>query len=104
MAVSGSVGGGMMRIGRFTRVALAVGVALGGIGFVTPRSAGASIALDALTADRCGPRKTLVDLQQKICPATPRRPAVVVNRACCANAKGKVHCKAFPHCPRRSPS
>ena len=95
-----------MRIGGFSRVGLAIaaGALVVGMGLAVPRSAGATVRLDDLRADRCGGRKTLVDLQQKICPATQRRPAVVVQRACCANAKGKVTCRRFPHCPRRSPS
>jgi len=95
-----------MRVGGFGRggVAIAALALALGSGFATPRLADASLALDDLKADQCGGRKTLIGVQQRICPSTKRRPAVVVRRACCANAKGKVRCRHFPHCPRRSPS
>jgi len=54
----------------------------------------------------CGPNQTTM-LEQKTCPPTNRRPAVVVQRACCTRMgeKGtKTRCKSFPHCPRNSPS
>jgi hypothetical protein len=46
-------------------------------------------------------------VESKTCPPTNRRPAVVVQRACCTKTseKGtKTRCKSFPHCPRNSPS
>jgi len=46
-------------------------------------------------------------VESKTCPPTDRRPAVVVQRACCTKTseKGtKTRCKSFPHCPRNSPS
>jgi len=46
-------------------------------------------------------------VEDKVCPPTNRRPAVVVQRACCTKTseKGtKTRCKSFPHCPRNSPS
>jgi hypothetical protein len=52
----------------------------------------------------CPPSKTLVDTDTKTCPATPLRPAIVLTRACCENRKGKVMCKHFSRCPKRSPS
>jgi hypothetical protein len=52
----------------------------------------------------CGPRQTLVRIDQKVCPANDRRPAIVRERACCEKANGKVHCGHMPHCPRNSPS
>ncbi len=70
-----------------------------GAGFAIPSVA--SAALEDQTS--CG-RRTVVEIDNKICPTTRRRPAVVIHRACCANAKGKVRCKHFPKCPRRSPS
>jgi hypothetical protein len=54
--------------------------------------------------ESCPPSKTLVDIDEKVCPATKHRPAIVLHRACCANQKGKVKCRHFPHCPGRSPS
>jgi hypothetical protein len=73
-----------------------------GTGFGAPRLA--SAALEAAQATNCGRGRTVVGVDDKICPSTRRRPAVVIHRACCANAKGKVKCKHFPRCPRRSPS
>lgn len=52
----------------------------------------------------CPPGKTQVDLDDKICPATPLRAAIVLHRACCENRKGKVKCKKFDKCPKRSKS
>jgi hypothetical protein len=52
----------------------------------------------------CGPRATLVRIDQKVCPANDRRPAIIRERACCEKANGKVHCGHMPHCPRNSPS
>jgi hypothetical protein len=48
-------------------------------------------------------------LESKTCPATDRRPAVVVQRACCTkitqkNPEGKTRCKSFPSCPSNWPS
>jgi hypothetical protein len=57
-----------------------------------------------LPTPKCGKRQTLVRVDEKFCPATKRRPAVVVQRACCQKPNGKVRCKAFKKCPRRSPS
>ena len=71
-----------------------------GAGFAIPSVASAALEESQTT---CG-RKSVVEIDNKICPTTRRRPAVVIHRACCANAKGKVHCKHFPKCPRRSPS
>ena len=72
-----------------------------GTSFVAPPVA--SAAFEALSTE-CGHGRTVVGIDDKICPANRRRPAVVIHRACCANAKGKVKCKHYPRCPRRSPS
>jgi len=78
------------------------GVLVLGTGFAAPRLA--SAALEAANAMTCGRNRTVVEIDDKVCPSTKRRPAVVIHRACCANAKGKVKCKRFPKCPKRSPS
>jgi hypothetical protein len=52
----------------------------------------------------CPPGKTLVDEDTKVCPANPRRHAIVLKRACCENRNGRVRCKPFDKCPKRSPS
>ncbi len=52
----------------------------------------------------CGPRATLLRIEEKICPANDRRPAIIQQRACCQKADGKVRCGHMPHCPRNSPS
>jgi len=53
---------------------------------------------------RCEGRQELVSIEEKVCPPTPHRPAIVVKRACCRNPAGKVHCRGFRQCPNRSPS
>jgi hypothetical protein len=75
---------------------VAAALAVWGAVAATPAHAG--------SAPKCGPRQTVVRVDQKICPATSRRPAVIVQRACCERPNGKTRCKAFKKCPRRSPS
>jgi len=55
-------------------------------------------------ATNCAAAKTLVRIDTRICPANRRRPALPIRRACCANLRGKVKCKAYGKCPARSPS
>jgi hypothetical protein len=52
----------------------------------------------------CPGKHTLVRVDEKVCPATPDRPLLVIKRACCQNPAGKVHCRHFEHCPSKSPS
>ena len=55
----------------------------------------------------CADDQDVTRIESKTCPPTDRRPAVVVQRACCTKTseKGsKTRCKSFPHCPRNSPS
>ena len=52
----------------------------------------------------CPPPKTLLRLDRKICGPTKFRPPLVRVRACCESRSGKVKCKPFPPCPKRSPS
>jgi len=71
--------------------------------------AGLAVALTASgagagAAPTCGRGQTVARIETKTCPATPRRPAVKVERACCQNKNGSVHCRSFPQCPKRSPS
>lgn len=47
---------------------------------------------------KCPPNSNTV-IETKQCPG-----GFVVQRACCTNPKGKVRCKAFPKCPKKSPS
>ena len=54
--------------------------------------------------ESCPRNRTLVDVDTKICPANPRRQAIVLKRACCENRVGRVRCKPFDKCPKRSPS
>ena len=60
----------------------------------------------AIAADNveCPGKHTLVRIDEKVCPATPDRPLLVIKRACCENPAGKVHCRHFEHCPSKSPS
>jgi hypothetical protein len=53
---------------------------------------------------RCEGRQEFVRIEEKVCPPTPQRPAIIVKRACCRNPAGKVHCRGFRSCPNRSPS
>jgi len=73
-------------------------------GLALPPLAAAGWAQRQAKKESCPKNKTLVDVDTKICPATPRREAIVVKRACCENRKGKVKCKPFTKCPKRSPS
>ncbi len=72
-------------------------------GLALPPMAAAGWAQRHAKKQTCPPGKTLVDLDTKICPANPRRNAIVLKRACCENRGGHVRCKPFLKCPRRSP-
>jgi len=52
----------------------------------------------------CDRGRDMVEVKHKTCPATPRRPPILLSRACCRNRNGRVQCKPFLPCPRRSPS
>lgn len=52
----------------------------------------------------CPGQPEVVRIDEKVCPPTPHRPAILLKRACCVNPAGKVHCRSFPQCPKRSPS
>ena len=52
----------------------------------------------------CEGRQQFVRLEEKVCPATPKRPVTIVQRVCCMNPAGKVHCNGFKQCPNHSPS
>lgn len=85
--------------GRWSWTAAAAAAALmldGGLGGGTAEA--------AIDTARCGPRQTLVRTDTRECKATKFRPAITIRRACCENAKGKVRCKPFKKCPRKSPS
>ena len=91
---------------RKTRGRLVVGAVtmLLAAGLASPPLAAAGWAQRQAKKASCPKNKTLIDTDTKICPATPRREAIVVKRACCENRKGKVKCKPFTKCPKRSPS
>ena len=59
---------------------------------------------DVAASLHCPTGTTLVRTQTKACPIERRRPAVVVQRACCQGRHGKLRCAHFPDCPTRSPS
>lgn len=95
-----------MRIGAATRKIATIGLA-------ALLVLGAAASADAAgkrwlkregKAARCGTGQTLYRIDNKICPATGRRGAVAVRRACCENPSGKRFCKPFVTCPRISPS
>lgn len=50
----------------------------------------------------CPTGKTLVRTDTRECKANKFRTAAIVRRACCQNAKGKVKCKPYPKCPKKS--
>ncbi len=52
----------------------------------------------------CPGRQVVDRIDAKVCPANKMRPAITVQRVCCRKPNGKVRCKAFKKCPRRSPS
>ena len=52
----------------------------------------------------CPGREMLVSLDEKVCQENPHRPVIVIQRKCCKNPAGQVHCDHFPHCPNNSPS
>jgi hypothetical protein len=64
----------------------------------------ASAPASATPPLKCGKSQTLVRIEDKECPARPRRPAFIVQRACCKNPAGITHCEHMPHCPAISPS
>ena len=59
---------------------------------------------DVAASLHCPTGTTLVRTQTKACPTERRRPAVIVQRACCQARNGKLRCTHFPDCPTRSPS
>lgn len=64
----------------------------------------AGLALSAPAHAAC-PRGTTVDhTEHKVCPANKQRPAITLDRECCKNKQGKIHCQAFKQCPKKSPS
>jgi hypothetical protein len=77
---------------------LAVAAAVVSAGLATP--AFARLEGEA----HCTPGQETVSIEQKVCPATAGRPALVVERACCMSRNGKMRCAHFSHCPKRSPS
>jgi hypothetical protein len=75
-------------------------------GIVLLLSAGIALTPPALAEMQasCRHGTTLVRLDTRVCPPLPRRPAVVIGRACCQDTAGKTRCQGFSPCPRRSPS
>ncbi len=63
-----------------------------------------SFAQREAKATRCPAGKDKAREDTKVCPANKRRPALVLRRACCRNARGRVACRSFGPCPARSPS
>ncbi len=72
-------------------------------GFAMPAEAGKWARREARLSS-CNDHQSLVRIDTKTCPATKRRPALVLRRACCQNPRGKVMCKPFHPCPPNSPS
>jgi hypothetical protein len=55
-------------------------------------------------ASRCPKNQERVEVESKTCKPNRKRPAIIVTRACCAKPNGKLRCKKFPKCPKKSPS
>lgn len=55
-------------------------------------------------AMQCPATQTRVLVDKRTCKATRRRPAITRARACCQRANGKIKCKKWPKCPKKSPS
>ena len=87
---------GLLRAIALATVALLTGLA-------NPAEAGQWANRQARKAT-CPPNKAMARVEHKTCPATKRRPTIVLVRACCRNARAKVACKPFAPCPVRSPS
>jgi hypothetical protein len=84
----------------FSRVVLsAVAAALVvGLGSVTP-------AFADPPEDLTCPGKQVVDrIEEKECPATPKRPMHIRKRVCCQRPSGQVHCRPYRACPSNSPN
>jgi hypothetical protein len=73
-------------------------------GLALPPPAAAGFAERHAKKQTCPRGRTLVDLDTKICPANKRRHSIVLKRACCEDRRGRVKCKPFIKCPKRSPS
>lgn len=95
LAYARAAGGGDMTM-RLVRGGVRVAAIAGFLVAAAPSAANAAVD--------CGPRQTLVRIDQKVCPANDRRPAIIRERACCERPNGKVRCGHMPHCPRNSPS
>lgn len=90
-----------MRRMRFPKRLAVLGVAaLLTLALVEPPVASAA----SCSASKCGKGQTRTKLDSKTCKANKKRPAIVITRACCRKSNGKVRCKAFPQCPKKSPS
>jgi hypothetical protein len=55
-------------------------------------------------ATLCPASQTRVRIESKTCKATKKRPSIVLSRACCQKPNGKIKCKKYPKCPKKSPS
>lgn len=71
------------------------------VGLAVPQPAAAQ---KICKASRCGVNQERVEVESKTCKANKKRPAITVTRACCAKPNGKLRCKKFPKCPKKSPS
>jgi hypothetical protein len=95
--------GSKVRKGRL--IALAAALVIGGT-FAVPSFANARLTFEERNAKkaRCPLQRHLIRIDQKVCPANPRRGPIIVLRACCEDRRGRLHCKKFLKCPKRSPS
>lgn len=73
-------------------------------GLVGPRPALASSCPPPDSDVRCPGSEMCIRVEKNVCPTRPRRPMLTIKRACCKDARGRVRCEHFEHCPSRSPS
>ena len=85
-------------------------------GVVLRAALGAAVVLGSLTVSStsavahpppnldCPGKQTVVRIEEKGCPVTPKRPVHIRKRVCCQNPAGKVHCRPFQMCPPNSPN
>ena len=82
------------------RGAAMLGASLLAIALGMPAPASAACADNV----KCGKNQTVARVETKECKANKKRPAITIRRACCQDKKGKIKCKPFKKCPKKSPS
>jgi len=52
----------------------------------------------------CPGKQVVQRIEEKGCPATPKRPVHIRKRVCCQRPSGQIHCHPFQPCPANSPN